>query len=403
MKLPYILTAASMAALQAVPVLTASAEEKQDTLEVTPIFDVRLRYEAVDQDGFSDEAQALTARIRAGFEAPILPETRFLVDFEHVEAITHDYNSTTNGKTGFPVVPDPETTELNRLQLTNTSLADTTVTLGRQRIVHGDAWFVGNVGWRQNEQTFDALRIVNTSVEGLRVDATYIDQVNRIFGEDSPAGRWDSSSVLLTADYTPKLEAAEMTVSGFAYLLDFEDAPAASSTTLGIALSARRGSFHASGRYALQQDYGDQPVSYDAGYYQVEAGFSHAGFSAAAGLEVLGSDDGVQAFQRPLATLHKFNGFADVFLNTPANGLEDTYVTAAYVTKKAGPADKLKLAASYHDFSADTGGSRHGSEIDLVASAQFGRFTALAKFADYQADEYAGDRQKLWLSIEWAF
>ena len=66
-----------------------------------------------------------------------------------------DYNSTTNGKTTYPAVADPETYEINRLQLTNTRIPMTTVTLGRQRIVLDDQRFVGNVGWRQNEQTFD--------------------------------------------------------------------------------------------------------------------------------------------------------------------------------------------------------------------------------------------------------
>lgn len=400
MKLPLLLSAVGLVGASLLPLRTAAAE---DGMTVKPILDLRVRYETVDQQGFDNEAEALTARIRAGFDAAILPETRFLIDFEHVEALMDDYNSTTNGKTGLPVIPDPETTELNRLHLTNTSLAETEITLGRQRIVHGNAWFVGNVGWRQNEQTFDALRVVNTSIEGLRVEATYIDQVNRIFGDDSPAGRWNSSSAFLTADYTPALEQAEVSLSGFAYLLDFETAPAASSSTLGLALSGKHGPLKASARYARQQDHGDQPVSYEADYYQLEAGLSHSGFTAAAGFEVLGSDDGVQAFQRPLATLHKFNGFADVFLVTPATGLEDAYLSAAFTTKWAGPADKVTLAASYHDFSANSGGARYGSEIDLVASATFGRFTALAKFADYEADEFAGDRQKLWLSFEWAY
>ena len=59
--------------------------------------------------------------------------------------------------TSYPVVADPENYDLNRLQLTNSSLPGTVITLGRQRILLDDQRFVGNVGWRQNEQTFDAL------------------------------------------------------------------------------------------------------------------------------------------------------------------------------------------------------------------------------------------------------
>ena len=71
----------------------------------------------------------------------------------------------------YPVVADPESYEINRLQLTNTSIIDTTITLGRQRIVLDDHRFVGNVGWRQNEQTFDALRVVNKHIPNLTIDA----------------------------------------------------------------------------------------------------------------------------------------------------------------------------------------------------------------------------------------
>ena len=34
--------------------------------------------------------------------------------------------------------------------------------------------------------------------------------------------------------------------------------------------------------------------------------------------------------QTPLATLHAFNGWADMFLTTPANGLQDLYFRASY-------------------------------------------------------------------------
>ncbi len=77
---------------------------------------------------------------------------------------------------------------MNRLQLTNTSLPDTTLTLGRQRINLDDQRFVGNVGWRQNEQTYDGFRVVNKSIPNLTVDVTYFDQVNRVFGKESPVG-----------------------------------------------------------------------------------------------------------------------------------------------------------------------------------------------------------------------
>ena len=97
--------------------------------ETKPIFQARLRYEGVDQTGFANDADALTYRFRAGFETGAFFDTKFLLEFDHIDDLVDDFNSTTNGNTAFPVVADPQATELNRLQLTNTSLPDTTVTL----------------------------------------------------------------------------------------------------------------------------------------------------------------------------------------------------------------------------------------------------------------------------------
>jgi hypothetical protein len=369
--------------------------------ETKPMFNIRLRYEGVEQDGFANDADALTARIRAGFETGAFANTKFLVDFEHIEALNDDYNSTINGNTGFPVVADPEGTELNRLQFTNTSLENTTITVGRQRIIHDDARFVGNVGWRQNEQTFDAVRVVTKPVEGFKIDLAYVDQVNRIFGDDSPNGRWDSSSLLADVDFTLS---DVVTLSGFAYWLDFEDdAAALHSQTYGVMVSAKQGPLSGRFRYAMQSDYADQPTEYDASYYNIEGKWAENGLAFTLGYEVLGSDDGVKAFATPLATLHKFNGFADVFLGTPADGLQDLYASAAYTVGDIGPASGVKFVAGYHDYSADEGGADYGSEVSLVASAKFGKTGALVKFSDYDADEFAGDRTKLWVQLSWGF
>ena len=139
--------------------------------ETRPIQDMRLRYETVDQEPFVEDATAMTLRTRLGFETGKAWNTALLVEGEATLPLSSHYNSTTNGRTLYPVIPDPENYELNRFQLTNTSLPGTTLTLGRQRIALDDQRFVGPVGWRQNEQTFDAFRVVNKSVKNLVLDA----------------------------------------------------------------------------------------------------------------------------------------------------------------------------------------------------------------------------------------
>jgi hypothetical protein len=76
-----------------------------------------------------------------------------------------------------------------------------------------------------------------------------------------------------------------------------------------------------------------------------------------AGSEFLSGDANKtgQSYTTPLATLHKFNGWADQFLGTPDDGLEDAYVK--FSTKLAD----YKLTVMYHDFSAEDSGNDYGS------------------------------------------
>ena len=153
------------------------------------IADFRLRYEAVDQQGLANDAEALTLRGRIGFETAEAYGLSALVDLETVHHLGGtDFNDTLNGKTTFPVVADPESTELNRLQLRYRRDEWIDITLGRQRIKLDDDRFIGNVGFRQNEQTFDAARLDFTPWENLTARYIYLHQVNRVFGEDSAVG-----------------------------------------------------------------------------------------------------------------------------------------------------------------------------------------------------------------------
>lgn len=366
------------------------------------IADFRLRLEGANFDNIDENATALTYRARVGFETGTWADTKFLVEFDHVQSLVSDFNSTINGKTQFPVIADPNVTELNRFQLTNTSLPDTTVTVGRQRIIQDDSRFIGNVGWRQNEQTYDAVRVVNKSVENLTLDATYIDQVNRIFGDDSPSGRFDSDSWVLNAGYNVPIEGAKLKLSGYAYLLDLS-AAGLSSQTFGGSANFKKGILGLKAGYANQSDFGDNAVDYTADYYVLEGTVAKNGFTGAVGYEVLGSDDGVQAFTTPLATLHKFNGFADVFLGTPAAGLEDLYAKVGYKTKAVGPLPFINMFAVYHDFQSNEGDVDYGSEIDAVAATKIGNVGLLFKYANYDADAFATDRTRYSVQFDYKF
>jgi len=370
--------------------------------EAKPLLNVRLRYESVDQAGIARDADAVTSRVRAGFETGAIADTKFLGEFDWTAAISEKYNSTVNGKTQYPVVADPDGAELNRLQLTNTSLPATKITLGRQVVNLDDQRFVGSVAWRQNDQTLDAVRVENSAIRNLTLTGLYVIQTNRVFGADSPVGRIEGDTVLLNAAYKTPFGV----FSGFAYWIDFEGLDSLSSRTLGVRFAGAKKMAPVTLAYQLsyahQNDAYANPFTYKADYYLVDVSLGAAGFNVGAGYEVL-SGDGARAFQTPLATLHKFQGWADKFLTTPGNGIKDFYVSAGYTSKPVGLFSSIGAMAVYHDFRAERGGAHYGDEIDLQLVGKIGKYTITAKYADYNARTFATDTSKFWMSIEYAF
>src|SRR4051794_12206034 len=80
-------------------------------------FDVRARYEHVDQDNFTEDASAPTIRARVGFVTGKVAKFQGLIEGEGIVHLSERFNDTVNGETGFPKVVDPAGLELNRLQI----------------------------------------------------------------------------------------------------------------------------------------------------------------------------------------------------------------------------------------------------------------------------------------------
>jgi hypothetical protein len=366
------------------------------------IVDLRARYETVEQGGFASSADALTNRLRAGFQTAPLKNTAFLAEGVIVDDWIDDYNSTTNGQAGYPVVADPaDFAALNRFAVINRSLERTTLTFGRQRILHDDQRFVGNVGWRQNEQTFDALRSQWTGTK-IKTDLTYASQVNRVFGPESPQGKWLGDIVLTSFTYT--LPVGTLTL--FDYYLDIDGVTAASTNTAGAKLAGMRPVGKVTATYALvyaqQAEAGESSNDVDADYALIEGGLSFGRFGLGLGYELLGGD-GVTSFSTPLATLHAFQGWADKFLATPVDGIEDRYLRFSYPLGKRGPFTSLAAVAVIHDYVADFGSAHLGEELNLQFVARTERVALTAKLADYRADGLFTDTEKLWLSFDYVF
>lgn len=388
-----------------------------------PILGLRLRFEGVDQDrtpALTDQARALTLRTVVGWETKPWHGLSGLVEAEDVRALLGRYAVNVPGaqtpplngaaKARYPLVNDPETTELNRLQLTWTAGPDFSAVIGRQRLNIDDQRFVGGVAWRQDEQTFDAVRL-DLGAGPVMASYAYVDRVNRVLGEDRD---WRSDSHLLTVGWAadPRLK-----LQAFVYALDFADAPANSSLTRGVKLSgglARppwRLAYEAT--YARQSDWRNTPDRYDLDFHAVAVTAAAGPASGRLGYERL-EGNGRRGFTMPLSTAHAFNGWSDAFVQPLGgqkgfvDGLEDLNLA---VTLRPPVLKGVELLVRRHWFEAERTGARLGAEWDVQAQwAITPKLAAALKYADFQrAAPTPGtaappaSRAKLWLTVEYRY
>ncbi|PZQ57792.1 MAG: hypothetical protein DI570_19530 [Phenylobacterium zucineum] len=408
----------------------AAAAEPGSPLEAIaagkPILELRTRYATVEQTHtrvLTDDAEALTVRARVGWETAAWRGFRGLIEAEAVGAPIERYAVNAPGaatpplngaaKARYPVENDPEVFELNRLQLAWSSGKAFQATLGRQRITFDDQRFVGNVGWRQDEQTFDALRL-DGSWGAVKASYAYVIQANRILGEKRD---WDSDSHLAKVDWqaTPQLKLA-----AFAYVLDFANSPANSSVTTGAKASgqAKAGAVAVAynATYARQRDYRRNTADYALDYWGGDVAATWGVYTLKASFESL-EGDGARSFTTPLATNHAFQGWADAFVQPAganqgfADGIEDANLALVVRPNwRWGTVGKAELLVRYHDFDGQRTGADLGHEWDAQIQAQLRPgLTAAVKYADFErarrvpagAASPPASRTKFWFSLEY--
>ncbi|AQR72725.1 alginate export family protein [Sphingomonas sp. LM7] len=377
--------------------------------EIKPLAEARVRYEHVEQDGLAQDAEAVTIRVRTGVQASAGHWTA-LVEAQGNMAVVGDYYDGLHGAATRPLISDPENIALYRAQIQYRSKA-VVVTAGRQRIALDDERFVGTSPFRQNAQTFDAVRFELMPLKGLKADLTYAWSVRTIWGVEGNGARQASvggDNVFATLGYATPVG----TLTGFAILVDQDEAAVQgyrlSNQSYGARLAgsqplSRTVKLTYAGSYARQSDYHRNPNHYSASYYQLDAGLDVAPWRIGATYEVLGASDGrpFTSFQFPVGTAFRYQGNAGKFSPDPPDGVRDLFGTVGFGRSKAGPFRAVTLQAQYHHFESDRLVRHYGDEIDLIASGKLGRTTVALRYADYHADRFATDTQKLWLQLDW--
>jgi len=256
-------------------------------------------------------------------------------------------------------------------------------------------------------QSFDAAVISDSTITNLALTGAYVWGIKGI--TNLPVS--DTDSIILNGSY----KVNEMVkVTAYDYILSSLHDTMGLALTGNVPVSIAKIDYRA--EYASQNDAsrdtsgGIINAQADATYYNLDALANINGILVGGGYEVLSGtsgSDGKTAFQTPLATLHKFNGWADKFLTTPTGGLEDMSLSLGYTAPGLG-----KAMAVYHDFETDkamSGKNDLGSEWDLLytnAIPGVKGLSGLAKAAHFKGGDVSGfdkDVTKIWLQLGYKF
>lgn len=372
--------AAAPAVYAGSPVVTESSSGDW----ITPTLNIRSRYEFGEVDGL-DASHAFTFRERLGMKTSAWNGFSAVVEGEFTQAVIDDYHGGAVGVNpndpSNTAIADPETEELNQLFLQYAGF-ETITKIGRQRLIYDNAAFIGNVGWRQNEQTFDAISFANKSITDLTFNYAYLSQINRIFGSDADGALpnvqdVDASVHLLNASYTG---IQGITLGTYAYIMNFEQFGGWDNNTFGVSAKGKALGLDLYGELAMQDKAG--AAGTDEAYY------THLTATKALGTQslTLGFEHLDAGLKTPLSTVHAFNGYADAFI---AGRLGGTHrgLSNLYVAHTLPIFWGMKWTNSLHAMGDNEISTGYGWEFDSVLAKKFNdQFSAIAKFAHFESE-----------------
>jgi len=374
---------------------------------------IRPRAEYVDiTDNGKSKGAAITARTHLVVSAGLLGVENLsaTIGLQSVNNFGYNhYNSTDNGQTTYQVIKDPNFAMLSEASI-DYSTGKTALHAGRSQVNLDNQRFIGTVGWRQVERSYDTVYAANNDIENLNILAAYVYGFQGVGAGDTA----ETNSILLNVKYKV---ADALTITAYDYML------ASLSDTLGLALT---GKIDAGAKLTYRAEYAQQSnptmeyrvknVKADATYYNLDFGANISGILAGVNYEVLSGTNSASktAFNPALGTNHKFNGWADVFYvaGVPGMGLKDANLRVGYKAKGFG-----KVLAVYHSFTADTttgtNSDNLGSEIDFVYVNKipgFNNVKGLVKYAGFSKGDvtngYAAsqnDKQVVWAQLDYKF
>lgn len=422
-----------------------------------PMTNFRLRYESVDQDTFQpapnqtkklDSANGVTLRSLIGWQTAPFHNFSFAAQITDVHEFTNNFNDrreniSESGKANYANIVDPGFTDINQLFVDWTGIKNTKVRVGRQVVNLDNVRFIGDIAFRQNTQVYDGFSVLNKSIPNTEFFVAHFDQVRQI-NTELRQGDID----IFNAKY--RISPTEA-VTGYAYLVDIAnlsqnggnpiapgtvaqggnglgasqdlnplDKTDASSKIFGLRLDGVRKidddwKVLYTAEYAKQADLAGGSPLIDAHYIKLGGGAAYDVWSLRLDHESLSSNDGKYGFQTPLGTNHLFQGWADYFIVTPRQGIEDTFLTLN------GSIDKFKIYAEYHVMQSDEKfatfngklGDDYGTEFDMsVAYPVTSKLVAKVEYANFnEGDVYGpkngaarkGDKEIFWLTAQYTF
>jgi len=390
--------------------------------------ELRPRFEYTDHAASAlDAGSTFTNRTNLNLAGKLL-EVDGLVGTVEVNSV-NDFN-TLNQQT-HQTAAEKDVAKMTQANIAYTNSGVTGI-VGRKTVNLDNQRFIGSVGWKQNFQTLD-LAAIAYGAGDFNILAAYVYGVNAIAdagngtrGVQYTGGITSGSTTSAAINASYKI-ADPIKLTGYAYLLgSYSDTYGLAATGKIAAGDSVKLTYRA--EFAMQTDStleevsgvsGDTSLRTDSMYYNIDVGANISGFLVGLNYEVLGGDDDLTdgragQFDTPLATKHKFNGWADQFLKTPGTGLVDLNVRAGYKFATAG-----KIIGFYHMFTADqdgattSAGDAYGSEFDIAYSTKLpgvNNIGLLVKAAMFMNDDaingaaaYNDDTTLAWVQLDYKF